>query len=311
MFVLFIILAVLALIVLAVSFAVPKATDDDFPARKVTRVVAGALTALALVFGGFASLYTQSVGQASVLINAGGTISGQDTSPGFSAKAPWVKLSTWDLFSQSATYAGNKKGAPDYTRGQVNGQEVTSSVSGGAQVNFDLSVTYSIDGAKVEQLYREFRSQERFTKQVIEPQILAVVRDVPTSYKPVEFRGEKRGEATTRMLDALNKSLNSYGVTVSLVNLQNISFTDEVETSIKSVEVAQQKAAEADANLRAAQIDAQQKVVVAQAEADANRLLSESLTPQVLEQRRIEAMKAGTVFVVPEGSTPLVSLAGK
>ncbi len=74
------------------------------------------------------------------------------------------------------------------------------------------------------------------------------------------------------------------------------------------MEVAQQHEAEAEADLRVTQVSAQARVVEAQAEADANRLLSELLTPQVLEQRRIEAMREGTVFVVPEGATPLVQV---
>lgn len=288
--------------------------------RRRPYLAGGALGAvLGVVLVGASIVYTQSVGQARVIINLGGTVAGTNDEPGFGFKAPWQRTSDWDLFAQTATYAGNQDGTPSYTGGEINGYEVTSSVSGGAQTNFDLSVTYNLSGDGVEDLYHDYRSQERFTKQVVEPKILAVVRDVPTAYKPVDFRGEQRGAATQDMLDDLNTALNGYGVTVTLVNLQNITFTDEVEQSIKNVEVAQQKEAEAQANLRAAEVDAQQQVVRAQAEADAavasatgqaeaNRLLSESLSPQVLQQRYIDALAAGTVFVVPEGSTPLVQV---
>ena len=263
----------------------------------------------AVVFLLLATVYTQSVGQASVLVNAGGTISGQDATPGWGVKAPWQTRSTWDLFSQSATYAGTAEGAPSYTGGDVSGQEITSAVAGGAQTNFDLSVTYNLDGEHVEDLFREFRTQERFVKQVVEPQILAVVRDIPTAYRPVDFRGEKRGEATTLMADALNESLGKWGVTVTLVNLQNITFTDEVEESIKAVEVAQQREAEAEADLRATEVSAQAQVVEAEAQAEANRVLAQSLTPELLQQRWIDAIResAGTI-VVPDSAAPLINV---
>lgn len=296
--------------------------DEDKEVRHPVRgytIAAGTAIALVGVFGlGAASVYSQSIGQAKVLINAGGTIAGQDATPGWAIKAPWQSVVNWDLFSQTLTFAGNKDdGAPSYTGGQINGYEITSSVARGAQTDLDVQVVYNLDGSKVGDLYKQFRSQERFTKQVIEPKVLAVIRTVPTDYTPVEFRGEKRGEATQKILDGLNKALNSYGITVSQVNLQAIRYTSAVEDSIKAVEVAQQSEAEQQAKLRAATVEAQQKVVQAQAtadaariaaqgQADANATLSASLTPQVLQQRYIDALKEGTIYVVPEGSTPFV-----
>ncbi len=279
------------------------------------------MTALiALGAFGMSTLYTQSVGQASVLINAGGTLGGQNTEPGFAVKAPWQSLSRWDLFSQSVTYAGSNGSSPDYTGGQVSGQSVTTSVLGGAQAEFDLSVVYSLDGQYVQELFKDYRSQERFTKQVIEPGILAVVRDVPSSYSPVSFRGDKRGEAQDLMLERLNGRLNQYGVTVSVVNLQNISFTAEVEESIKAVEVAQQEQAKAQANLRATEISAQAQIVEAEAkakaavaeaegQAKANEILTKSLTDKVLQQQWINAIReSGGTIVVPDGAAPLINL---
>ncbi len=290
------------------------------PARKPSYLPA-VLTAL-IAFGSLAAstVYTQSVGQASVLINAGGTIAGQNTEPGFALKAPWQSLSRWDLFSQSVTYAGSGSGIPDYTGGQVSGQSVTTSVLGGAQAEFDLSVVYSLDGNHVESLFRDYRSQERFTKQVIEPGILAVVRDVPSPYTPVQFRGEKRGEAQDLMLERLNSRLNKYGVEVTVVNLQNISFTAEVEESIKAVEVAQQEQAKAEANLRATEISAQAQIVEAEAkakaavaeaegQAKANDILTKSLTDKVLQQKWIDAIRdSNGTIVVPDGAAPLLNL---
>ena len=276
----------------------------------------GILTAIAvvvtLVTGGLSTLYSQPVGTAKVIINPGGAIAGQDTTPGLSMKAPWQSVRNFDLFAQEAVYAGGKEGAPDYTGGKVNGQEVTASVKGGAQVNYDLLVSYNLDGENVIDLYKTYRDQERLTRQVIGPKILEAARDIPSPYTPVQFRGEKRGEATKALQDALNEALAPYGVEVTLVTIQNIKFTEDVENSIKAVEVAQQNEAKAEAELRATEVSAQAQVVEAQAEADANRLLEESLTPGVLESKRLDTLKAigekGNLVIVPEGSTPFVNV---
>lgn len=297
-----------------------KVEIENRTPNRIAGLAGGVALFFAILFLAFSTVYTQSIGQAKVIINAGGTISGVDATNGFGLKAPWQSSSDWDLFSQNLTYAGNKDdGTPKYAGGVVNGYEITSSVARGAQTDIDLSVTYNLSGDKVGDLYKRFRTQERFTKQVIEPKVLAVVRTVPTSYTPVEFRGEKRGEATQRIQDGLNEALSEYGIDVTQVNLQAIRYTDSVEDSIKAVEVAQQGEAEQQAKLRAATVEAQQKVVEAQAtadaariaaqgQADANSTLSASLTPQVLQQRYLDSLKSGTVFVVPEGSSPLINV---
>lgn len=58
-------------------------------------------------------------------------------------------------------------------------------------------------------------------------------------------------------------------------------------------------------------MNAETQKIQAQGEADANHILSESLTDQVIQQNYIEALKEigqnGNLVVVPEGSTPLVT----
>lgn len=273
------------------------------------RLIGAGVTVLAIVLALFSSVYSQTVGQASVIVSAGGTIVSANTEPGWALKAPWNSRSEWDLFSQSATYAGGAGSAPSYTGGEVQGQSVTSTVKGGAQADLDLSVTYSLEPDSVLELYTRYRSQERFVQQVVEPRILSVVRSVPAPYSPVEFRGERRTEVQQIMLDRLNADLDAYGVTVSQVNLQNITFTPEVEESIKQVEIAQQEQAKAEANLRATEVSAQAQVVEAEAEAEANKIRSESLTPQLLQYRWIEAIReSGTTIVVPDNVAPLINI---
>lgn len=267
----------------------------------------------ALISLGTSTIYSQSVGEARVIVNVDGTIAGENLDPGLGFKAPWQSTVDFDLFAQQATYAGNgEDGTPSYTGGEVNGLEITSAVSGGAQANFDLSVTYTLNAENVQEIYKTYRSQERFTSQIVNQQILAITRDVPSAYTPVEFRGTKRGEATTNIQERLNEALNKYGVDVSVVNLQNIRYTDEVEASIKNVEVAQQNEEKAEADLRATEVSAQAQVVEATAEAEANRLRAESITPELIEANRVEALreaaKNGSLIVVPDGSSPLIQV---
>ena len=57
-------------------------------------------------------------------------------------------------------------------------------------------------------------------------------------------------------------------------------------------------------------MEAETEVIKAQAKADANAALTESLTPEVLQSQYNEALqtaaKNGCLVVVPEGSQPIV-----
>ena len=326
----FILAVVAALITIGCAVAAARIKPDSYSsatqmnnARDTRRgyvlvTIVGFAATLGL--GGWSMIYPQSVGQASVIVNMSGTIAQANDKPGLGFKAPWQSRSTWDLFSRPVNYAGKKDAPPSYTNGEVQGQQVTSSVRGGAQVDFDFSAVYSVSGPSVKELYEKYRSQERFAAQVVEPSILSVVRAVPPIYSPVEFRGDKRGEAQDVMLTRLNERLEPYGVKVTMVNLQNISFSEDVEASIKQVEVAQQNEAKAQAELRAKEVSAKAQIVEAEAkaqatvemargQAEANRMLAESLTEPLLRNAWIEAIKeSGNAIVVPDGSTPFVQV---
>lgn len=66
------------------------------------------------------------------------------------------------------------------------------------------------------------------------------------------------------------------------------------------------------AKLEASKVSAQQKVVQAQAEADANATLNGSLTEAILQQRYLDTLKelaaAGNLVVVPEGFNGLLNV---
>ena len=268
--------------------------------KKGKRGAPGAVTGIAALVAvgaiGGSMYFANGVGEAQVQINRfTKDVVKTVTATGAGFRSPWTDTVPFDLFSQELSYAGNGKDAPSYTGGSVSGAEVTVSVGGvnggSTQGNMDISATYSIDADEVEAIYRKYRSQERFTQQVIEKTFLSTIRTIPSDYTATEFRGVKRTEAADKMAKAMNDELNKYGVTIDFVNIQDIRYPEEVESALKQVEVANQQQQKAEADLRAAETAAKQKVVEAQAEADANRELAKSLSPEILEQRRIDALR--------------------
>jgi len=310
LFILAIILAVIAVIAIIVA-----TFSKDLRFGSIVVTVIAVIAAAVSIF--FATFYANGVGEAKVKVNSvDRQVVGTVEEPGSGFRAPWEDFVDFDLFSQELVFAGNDGGAPSYTGGTVNGREITVSVggvSGGStQAQVDMTFVYSIDADAIEDLYSEYRSQERFTEQIVTRQVLSISRQVPSEYSAIEFRGSKRGEAETRILDALNEKLGKYGVEFSAVTIQDVRFSEDVEKSLTSIEQANQKAQEAEANQRTKEVENETLIASAQAEADANRILSESLSGPVLQQRYLDTLaklaKEGNLVVVPEGFNGLVNV---
>ena len=307
-FILFIILLVVAIISLVVTIS---AKSKGIP---------GIVTVVALIAAGitiFAGTFWQNgVGEAKVIVNSvDRTIAGTIDTPGAGFKAPWEDFVDFDLFSQELKFAGQPGSAPTYSGGTVNGAEVTVSVGGAnggsTQGNTDFTVTYSIDAEAVSDIYSDFKTQERFTEQIVVKQFLSIARQVPSEYTATSFRGVDRAEAEQAILDKLNTRLSEWGVDVSSVTIQDVRYPDTVEEALKQVEVANQLEQKAQAELRAAEVTAQQKVVEAQAEADANAILSASLTDAVLRQRYLDTLATlaaeGNLYITEGGSDVILT----
>lgn len=347
---------ILAVLLLAAGITFLKVASKRRAARaagdgldlvgKLPKYIGAAL----LVLGGFAFLpsvlYSQGAGQANVIVNFGGSVAGVDVTTGWGVKAPWQRTEEWDLRNIPATYAGSGDSAPSYTNGVIQGNEVTVSL-GRVQPNVDIQFSYSLEPnvENLKRLYNEYRTQESFTQQVIQPVLLSSTREAPSNVRPlsadeqdedaeetpeiaqtpgvltpVQFRGEYRDDVAAEIRRMTNLEFEDFFVVVERVELQDIRFSTQVEESLVAVEAAQQRVQEAEANLRATEIEAQAQVVQAEqgasaaiakatGEAEANRLLAASLTPEIIESRRIEALKeAGAVYVVPDGSTPFVQI---
>lgn len=275
-----------------------------------SKIAAGITGVVALIVGVIAMFtacfWQNSDGEAKVMVDSWNkTVVGSITTAGSGWKPAWVDFVDFDTFAQEAIYAGDRE-TPEYTGGSVNGAEITISVggiNGGSTKGWmDATFVYDIEADKivvykgkempaVEALYKQFKSQDRFTKTIVERGgILSVARTIPSGYSAIELRGVKRPDAEAEMQEALDKDLGQYGVTVRQVSIQDVRYPKAVEKALEAVETANQKAETAEANKRAAIVDAETALERAKGEANANAEISRSLTPEVLEIRRLEAL---------------------
>jgi regulator of protease activity HflC (stomatin/prohibitin superfamily) len=282
---------------------------DTMHPPRVVRWVGLGLFAVSVLLLGSTMVYTQDPGEAKVLKNWSGAVEGQDTTEGFDLKAPWVDGIDYDIRNQQAVYIG--EGQDDYNGKKPDGPQVTIQDKDGVSANVDVAVRYSIRADQVMEVYKDYGPQENFKARLINQDIRSVVRNAPTSFTTIEVL-TKRGEIEKRITEDLAKRWESQGVQVESVALQEIRYPGDVRQRYADAQNARTEIVKAQAELEAAQISAQQKVVQAESEAKANAVLAKSLTDPILRQRYLDTLKelakAGNLVVVPEGGNQIVNI---
>lgn len=294
MFIVAIILLVIALVLIAIGV-----TKSNI----LSKLIGGVLALIGIVFGIMSFTYTQTAGEAKVLVDFTGNVVGQDTDEGLAIKAPWVDTVDYNIRNQQAVFSN-----PANTGEQTLGGEITVTDAKGVKANVDVVVRYSIKPDSVTDIYREFGDQTSFESSLITPEVRTVVRSVPAAYNTIEVL-TKRPELEQAIFDALVSRWEKEGVVVDAVSLQDIRYPESVVNAFAEAENARTLVTKEQANLEAAEVSSQQKVVQAKAEAESNRLISESLSEEVLQLRGYDALKyaadKGNLIITDGGGTLL------
>lgn len=268
--------------------------------------IVSALVGIVLI--GVSCVYAQDVGQTILLRNFGGSLGSVSTDAGFHIKAPWQDTIAYDVRNNVLSFMGDQE-KDQFEGGSANGSAVTVNDSGGASATIDIQVNYSLDPNAAKELYSNYGSQENFVKSVCAVDIRAVPRQVSGQFDTISIL-TARSEFANAVQEALAAKWENYGLVVESVSIQNVVYPQNIidkYSEAQAAEIAKEKALN---EQETAKVEAETKVIEAQGVADANAVLAESLTDEVLQQRYIDTLKEiganGNLVVVPENSTPVV-----
>ena len=155
-----------------------------------------------------------------------------------------------------------------------------------------------------------------FKERIIDPNVQEAVKAVTAKYTAVQLIGE-RENVSTAIKDALSQKLADYNLFVDGFSVIDFSFSKKFTDAIESKQEAEQFALRAQRDLERIKIEAEQKVAQAKAEAESLRLQKGQITKEMIELRKIEAMREaiakwnGTVpnvLLSGGGASPLLSL---
>jgi len=266
---------------------------------------AGALVG-AIIFLIASLNYSVGPGQAVVIKNWTGSIAGHESAADLHGRAPWQDVIYFNTRNQRVVFVNPKTSTGDNAGGTADGREIAVTDVDGVTSNVDITVVYNLDPSKIESIYTNYRDEDSLKSTLIYNDIRSVVRTEAGKLHTLELLTD-RNKLSKAVQDELSSRWADKGVLVDTVDTQQIDPPDTVKTAFDEAQKSQIEVQKATNDLAAAKVAAQQRVVQAQAQADANNLLTASLSPQVLENKYLDALKAGTVYVVPAGTTPFIT----
>jgi regulator of protease activity HflC (stomatin/prohibitin superfamily) len=263
-----------------------------------------ALCIVLALFFALTCVYGQDVGEVCILRNWGGELAGTTENAGFHLKAPWQTVIRYDIRNNIVNLYRDSEYA--YDNGTATGMEVTVYDKTGAQANVDVQVIYSLDADAAIDLYTDYQKQENFVQIVAVNNVRDAARNCSGKFSTLELL-TSREQYAKAIYDKLAPEWANLGLHISEVNVQDIRYSDEIVnayTAAQKTEISKQNAVN---EQEAEKVRIETEILKAQGEAEANKIRSESLTPEILQQQYIDALRNGqTIYVVPEGGSTIV-----
>lgn len=232
----------------------------------------------------------------------------QTISQGWHFMSPLKHVSEFPITQQRVVFSNSPS---DYGTKEHADWHIDAPANGGT-IAINLTVNYNFLPEHVIELYTKFGGMdgESLMESKIQNDIIAYVKEVTPQFSVMQIYSDDRAGVNAAITNYLNEKLTAeYGINVSSALIVDAQPDDTLMQKIRAKEQAKQDAeiaelnkqtalAQAETDKVKAQTEADVKMIEAQAEADANKVLSESITPELIQMKEAEArLKHGWVTV--------------
>ena len=251
-----------------------------------------------------------------IIHRAGGGVDPQPLGPGLHPRNPLTTgIEEYPVYMQTLVLAHNaSEGSPDNEEINVNSVE-------GQPLSLDVSMSFELNQQKVPQLYQTFRTdvktiQHGYVKQAIRQ----ALQEVVGSEEIAAIIGPKKAEVVARTQALIEKRLSPLGIEVKQFTVNELRAPPAVIEAINQKNVMQQQALTAQNELQKNSFNAKGDSIKAygratailteaQAQAQANRLLSQSITGSLVQYEMAKRWD-GKMPMVSGSAMPMIQLPG-
>ncbi len=193
--------------------------------------------------------------------------------PGWHLKAPWNEIYRYEV-SESKI---------EETMGILD--------KNGLNISVDVTVRFHPKYDKIGTIQENFRGD--YIQKLVIPEARSTVRQVMGRYSAEEIFSTKRPDVEEEIKEQARKILGAEGNEVEMKSLliRDIKLPDQIKNAIENKLKQEQEALAYQFRLEKEKSEAERKRIAAEGEATANGIINNSLTPQLLKMRGIEATR--------------------
>lgn len=151
--------------------------------------------------------------------------------------------------------------------------------------NLKVVVNYNVDKNNANNLYKEVGKD--YQTVLIEPAILESIKQGISQYTAEETI-TKRSEVADIIINLLKEKLENKGVTVTALNITDLSFSEEFDTAVEQKQIVEQETQKAQYELEKAKVENEKKIENAKVDAEVMRQQNEQITDNYLRLKEIE-----------------------
>lgn len=218
------------------------------------------------------SAITIGSGEAGVLyktFGGGVVVDEPPLSEGFHIVAPWNKVYIYEVRQQELF------------------EQMKVLSSNGLEIQIDASAWYEPVYSDLGNLHQSIG--EGYLQRVIQPAIRSAARSVVGRYTPEQLYSSKRDVIQDEIFAETKVLLAKQYVQLNEVLVRDVTLPNTIKEAIERKLRQEQESLEYEFRLVTAAKEAEKVIIEAQGKADANRILSASLTDKILQDKGIEA----------------------
>ncbi len=279
MFTLFFLLVLLFVVMIFIRKQVP-ATPQAQKAFGIVRVfvIVGAFIALVL-----SCIVQIGPGQVGVPILFG-SVQDNILKSGLNLVNPLITVEELDIKTQAYTMSVANM------EGQIKGDDAINTLtSDGLTLRLDVTIWYRANESEAPNIIRTIGTN--YEEKIVRPAVRTALRDISVKFTATDIYSAKREDFIIDVTKNLEKSFEGRGVILEKVLLRNVELPDKVREAIDEKISAEQRAQQMVFVLQKEKQEAERKKVEATGISEAQKIISNTINPQYLQWKYIEALK--------------------
>lgn len=178
----------------------------------------------------------------------------------------------------------------------------------GLSVDSEISILYRLETAKVAEILQNIGPNY---PEIVTSVFRSASADVCSQFFAKDMHSGKRAEIEQAIMEKMDETLKIQGIIIEAVLMKSIQLPRGLSTSIEQKLQAEQDAMRMEFILQQARLEADRKIIEAEGERDAQKILSEGLTKEIIQIRSIEAFRElsrspNSKIIVTDGKTPML-----